>query len=133
MQAAWGTSEVDVSRLRRSLSRVESLRSQGNMSSYTSSSSGTSIQDFNIKRSEFLLRPVTAKHAVISPECNLVAFHCPGHIYVYLLSDQDHPMQDLVSLHGWNWVSVSISGNYILARARVRESGATAVSYRHGV
>jgi hypothetical protein len=51
---------------------------------------------------------------------------------VYLVSDQDHPIQDLVSPPGWNWVSVSISGNCIFARARVRESGATAVSVRSG-
>jgi hypothetical protein len=118
------------SRPRLSHSRVNSLRSEANQSSHTSSSSGISNFVGQPVRTNFQLHPSNGKNiikAIMSSDCTLVAFLSSTNIYVYALRGEEHPCRELQRPHGWKWISVSISGGFIFARGQVA-NGRTVVS-----
>lgn len=130
----WPDSERNRYRPQYSHSRVNSLRSEAHPSIRTSSSSGFSNLTGQLEPTTFQLHPPNKRNvtrAIISSDCTLAAFLSPTNIYVYPIRGEEHPWRELSRPPGWKWVSVSISGCFIMAVGQVANgtNGSTVVSH----
>ncbi|CZR51481.1 uncharacterized protein PAC_01357 [Phialocephala subalpina] len=107
-------------------SRVNSLRSEAHQSTHTSSSSGISSFTGQLGPATFQLHPPNVKNVtrtIISSDCTWVAFLSSTNIYLYAIRGEEHPRLELPRPDGWKWISVSISGDFILAVGQVAKGG----------